>query len=254
MPSITHDLLITLWCPSSSYYSSSLGCSVRVHNKRNSSKKETFGFYIYFRFFFFCMLICVWIIFCVVCSSEVYYYFFALIATTWRSFKLHTNTATVVSFTCPYTWSTRVEKKLPNRDRENCFLFFSINLELAASQNNHNYVNSHITMQATTNNEPVHSSSSKDYVNQAVINESQQKHKSSAHHKHRKSHKSSSNNDRNDKRYHSGKQTPPPTYHPLSVHSIFNFTTIRPVSHHLLKFQLIIVCILYLDFLKLTMT
>lgn len=76
------------------------------------------------------------------------------------------------------------------------------------SANNHNYVNSQISFQGpkTLADEPppppLHSSSSKDYVNQAVINENQHKHKLSvSQHKHRKSHKSSS---QNDKRYHSG--------------------------------------------------
>jgi hypothetical protein len=67
-------------------------------------------------------------------------------------------------------------------------------------------VNSQISFQgpsAKPPEPPLHANvASKDYVNQAVINENQHKHKlSSSQHKHRKSHKSSS---QNDKRYHSG--------------------------------------------------
>jgi hypothetical protein len=72
-------------------------------------------------------------------------------------------------------------------------------------------VNSQISFQGPSATKPpepplhANSASSKDYVNQAVINENQHKHKlSSSQHKHRKSHKSSS---QNDKRYHSGNLT-----------------------------------------------
>lgn len=207
----------------------------------------------------FCMLMCVgdYIIIFWCCSAQrIYYYFFALIATTqnindhFRWCYTRTQKTVLCSIEMFHIFWCKTQqtssKKLSNRIQG--IVCLSPHTELSSSQTNHNYVNSHITMQAASNNEPVHSSSSKDYVNQAVINENQQKQRSSAHHKHRKTHKSSSHND---KRYHSGK------WHNLCHDIVAIFRTShtyihsRPTHHHVGDSA--DNCV-YLDFLKLTMT